>query len=289
MYTSELVTLFDQLIEYSHKLSSRIQSNQQTLWVPLTADEELVGLEPSRKAGEVFEDYWYQNGQDGRETRSSFGLVAADDEMIELAKAINNIKDQLKEKVNELKKADKDQWLEVKSEINKRNGQLRESLHFAGLARLHLKQAWRHIPIIERTPVRIGFNWYNSGRSIQKISVEQAEKALHKMDTDSTYIKTQLSQLGMLPPSTPLAKVQNLAPVMRANIFFDDNELPDRLAMNVSLPVLFKAGPEGKLPEHNTPPMDPPQGRQRAVRSDRRIEDEPFLPSIRVHRYIEQK
>ena len=141
--------------------------------------------------------------------------------------------------------------------------------------------------MLERTPVRVGFNWYNSGRSIQKITIDQAEKALHKMDIDSPHIKTQLSILGQLKPNTPLAKVQNLAPVMRANVFFDDEQGLDRLAMNVSLPILFKASKDGKLPDHNIPPLSPPEGRQRAIRSDRRIEDAPIFPSIRVHQYME--
>jgi hypothetical protein len=73
---------------------------------------------------------------------------------------------------------------------------------------------------------------------------------------------------------------------MRANIFYDDNALPNRQAMNISLPILFKADDKNKLPPHNEPELCAPTTRQRAVRSDRRIEDDPFLPSIRVHRYI---
>lgn len=285
MNISELVDLFDQLLKASHEVSTTIQQSNTSMWVPLTENEQAQTLSPKRKAGEVFEDYWYQDGQDGRETRSSFGLIPADDNLLSLGHNVNELKDQLKAKVNALQKQDKTQWLKAKSVLNGHRKELRESLHFAGLSRLHLKQTWRHIPILDRTPSRVGFNWYNSGRSIQKISVSQAEKALLKIDVASNHIQTQLAILGKLSSNTPLAKVQNLAPVMRANVFFEDELDPPRLAMNVSLPILFKAGADGKLPEHNIPPMTPPHERQRAVRSDRRIEDDPFLPSIRVHRY----
>lgn len=286
MNITALVDTFDELMDACHGFSKQIQSGQYTLWVPLSDQEQALGMTSQTKAGQVFEDVWYQDGQDGRETRSSFGLIAADDALIEAALNINQLKDSLKSLANHMQKQDKAQWRELKGELNIRRRELRESLHFSGLARLHLKQTWRHIPVIERCPTRVGFNWYNSGRSIQKLSLEQAQKALEKMDISSPHIQTQLSALGQLRPGTPLAKVQNLAPVMRANVFFDDNMTPDRLAMNVSLPLLFKAGQDGKLPEHNTPPLTPPTERQRAVRSDRRIEDDPFLPSIRAHRYV---
>jgi hypothetical protein len=56
--------------------------------------------------------------------------------------------------------------------------------------------------------------------------------------------------------------------------------------MNVSLPILYKTGENEKLPVHNDPDLSAPTERQRKIRSDRVIEDHPFLPSIRVHSYI---
>ena len=285
MDSTDLIATFDKLMADCHALSQSIQQSKQPLWVPLSDDESQNGQTMARKAGEAYADVWYHNGQDGRETRSSFGLVAATDAQLALAKSINQLKDALKSQVSALKKADKTHWLELKGELNRRHEHLRSTLHFAGLARLHLKQAWRHIPVLEQPPKRVGFNWYTSGRSIQKISIEQAQKALEKLDTSSAHIQLQLNLLGQLRPKTQLAKVQKLAPVMRANVFFADESASDRLAMNVSLPILFKAAEDGRFPDHNLPPLVPPDGRQRAVRNDRKIEDEPFLPSIRVHRY----
>ncbi len=286
MDSADLISTYDKLMHQCHDLSQSIQQAQRPIWVPLSDEEQANGLSMARKAGEAYADVWYQNGQDGRETRSCFGLVGASDAQLQQARQINQLKDQLKSQVNALKQKDNARWLEVKGELNKRHDHLRSTLHFAGLARLHLKQAWRHIPILEHTPKRVGFNWYSSGRSIQKISIEQAQKALEKLDVDSPHIQLQLGTLGQLRPNTPLAKVQKLAPVMRANVFFAEGVSPDRLAMNVSLPILFKPNEKGGLPEHNQPPLSPPESRQRAVRNDRKIEDEPFLPSIRVHRYI---
>lgn len=74
--------------------------------------------------------------------------------------------------------------------------------------------------------------------------------------------------------------------VMRANLFFrealDDGR--QRRAMNVPLP-LFIPSPEGRLPPHNVPADAPPQTRSRAKRADTKLEDTPFLPSLRAYRY----
>ena len=285
MNTSLLIESFDQIVQGSQQLCKTLRSEQNSLWLPLSEADTIQNLTPLQKATSYYQDFWYQNGQDGRETRSCFGLIAANEEQLKQAIMINQHKEVFKQQVKQLQTQQKKHWNELKGQLAQRHNQLRESLHFSGLTRLHLKQTWRHIPVIERCPSRVGFNWYHSGRSIQKYTVEQAQQALLNLDTSSDHIQTQLNLLSKLPGHTPLAKVQNLAPTMRANLFFDDNALPARQAMNISLPILFKTSPDQKMPSHNEPDLEPPMERKRAVRSDRKIEDEPFLPSIRVHRY----
>lgn len=286
MDISHLVQHFDKLVQQTQMLCSQLRQNHYPIWVPLTETELKLGMSAMDKVCQNLQDFWYQDGQDGRETRSSFGLVPATQEQLDLANLINEEKEHFKNKIKLLQKSNKSQWLDLRKQLGNTHPKLREQLRYSGLSRLHIKQTWRHIPIIDRTPIRAGFNWYQSGRSIQKFTVKQAQDALLNLDTSSDHIQTQLSILNKLSSTTPLAKVQNLAPTMRANLFFDDNELPARQAMNVSLPILFKASENGKLPPHNEPDLSAPAQRSRKVRSDRVIEDHPFLPSIRVHRYI---
>ena len=286
MSISNLIDHFDSLVSQTGSLCDSLRETNFHVWVPLSESESSAGITPINKACRGFQDFWYQDGQDGRETRSSFGLIPATQQQLDLAHSINEEKERFKHRIKSLQKSNKEDWLTLRKQLGQAHPTLRESLKYSGLSRLHIKQTWRHIPVIDRTPVRAGFNWYQSGRSIQKYTVKQAQDALLNLDTTSDHIQTQLSLLNNLSANTPLAKVQNLAPTMRSNIFFDDNELPNRIAMNVSLPVLFKADDKGGMPPHNDPELSAPNERKRKVRSDRVIEDHPFLPSIRVHRYI---
>lgn len=285
MDSADLVATFDQLVVTTGELCDSIRTSHEGIWLPLSQEEQSQGIRQIDKACTMFMDFWYQDGQDGRETRSCFGFIAVNEATLKLANKVNDLKDTFKQLVQTLQKQNKQQWLELKGQLARRHSSLQEQLHFSGLSRLHLKQTWRTITVTDRTPVRVGFNWYHSGRSIQKVSVQQAYDALARLDTSSAHIQTQLSAVSQLASHTPLAKVQNLAPTMRANLFFEDGKTPARQAMNISLPILFKSHKEKRLPQHNEPEIDPPQTRQRAVRSDRKIEDTPFLPSIRVHRY----
>ena len=286
MSISELTDRFNQLVNDVEILCYRIRQSELPIWIPLSEEEHARGISEKEKACQYFQDFWYQDGQDGRETKSCFGLIAVEGHILELALAINEQKEAFKQQIKALQKDHKESWLDLRGQLGRSHPKLREQLRYSGLSRLHIKQTWRHIPVIERTPVRVGFNWYQSGRSIQKITVKQAQEALLKMDTTSDHIQTQLNQLNQFAEHEPLAKVQLLAPTMRANLFYEDASGPLRQAMNVSLPILFKASDDGALPAHNNPTLEAPTERQRKVRSDRKIEEEPFLPSIRVHRYI---
>lgn len=285
MDISQLIEAFNQMVNGTQKLCASLNTQSNKIWLPLSEDEITLGLTSIKKAQNIYQDFWYENGQDGRETRSCFGLIAASEDQIIMANAINQQKDTLKAQFTHLQKHDKSQWLELKGKLGQQPTALRDNLKLSGLNRLHLKQTWRHIPIAQRTPSRVGFNWYSSGRSIQKVSVQQAFDALNQLDISSKHIQTQLAMLSKLPSNTPLAKVQNLAPTMRANLFYKDDALPLRQAFNSSLPILFNRGSKGVFPQHNEPELNAPTERKRAVRSDRKIEDDAFLPSLRIHRY----
>ncbi|WP_311949020.1 DNA replication terminus site-binding protein [Halomonas piscis] len=236
-------------------------------------------------------DMWHTPGQDGRQTRNYVGLVAADEALLAAVTRANAAKIAFSECLQAIKQQAPALLSEGRERLPRRHPGVEKVLEQNGLARLHLKQCWRHLPVAEAPVSRVRFAWYSSGRSIKRLSVQEAEQKLLALDSDAPHVRIQLRRLAGIPSSEPLAQVQPQAPLMRANLFFTEPVFtptaPDghsRRALNVAMPI-FVPAPEGRLPHTNRPPAAPPEKRTRARRRDEKLEHEPFLPSLRVYRY----
>lgn len=287
--STDLVSAFDNLALGLAQFCQLLQQQQPNCWIALSEDE--INLSPLKKACSYYQDIWYQDQQDGRETRSCYGLVMANNEVITLAQEINRAKDTFRALVQNIQKTDKDLWLSNKAQLNNRHQNLRNQLYYTGLGRIHLKQLYRHIPILPRRPEKIGFTWYSNGRSIKKLTVAQAETKLLAMGEEKSHIQQQLQKLNTLPEYEVLAQIQTQVPVVRANLVYKitnekGNSETIRKAMNVSLPILVPEESSPLLPKYNQIDEQPPAARTRIARNDFKICEEVFLPSLRVHRYL---
>ncbi|SFX08346.1 hypothetical protein [Marinospirillum alkaliphilum] len=279
---SQLDSCFEMLVNSLETLSDLLDEAQPACWMLGCQTEE----DSRRSLHHSLQDLWYLDGQDGRATRSYPGLVACDPVIWDQLGSVNYCKVTFSRAIEAIRRESPDELPEARERLAARHRALHAHLTDEGLARLHLKQSWRQIPGCETALEQIRFSWYTSGRSIRRISRKEAEYRLLQMNTEAPHIQIQLKKLAALPLDEPLAQVQTQAPLMRANLFFKDQlpGLPDRKAINAAMP-LFVLSPDGKLPPFNIPSSEPPEKRQRAVRSDNRLDDTPFLPSIRVYRY----
>ena len=235
---------------------------------------------------EALFDMWHEQDQDGRETRNYIAIVAANDELLAAIGAINQAKKVFSELLQRTKEAHPQSLSDAKNHLPKRHPHVDAVLQRNGLARLHLKQSWRQLPIAQAPISRVRFAWYSSGRSIKRLTVQEAEHKLLQLDNDASHIRIQLRQLAGIPSGEILAQVQTQAPLMRANLFFTE-PLADghsRRALNAAMPI-FVPDNNQRLPHINLPALQPPTTRTRARRRDEKIEQEMFLPSIRVYRY----
>lgn len=279
---TELIQAYEDLQQQLEALTEHLSRTEPAHWIPLNDLES--GLSTPLAFGcELLCDLWYRGPQDGRETRSRHGLIIADQHSVERIKAINTSKDRFRACVQQ-EKLDKPGWKNTLQQLTEHPSSLRDKLAVSGLGRIHLKQCFRHIPLLEQAPARVGFSWYVNGRSIKKLTIQQAQQMLLEYGDDKTHIRIQLAKLGGLTPGTLLAQIQTLAPVVRANLVFGSKGAETRKAMNVALP-LFIASDSNILPEHNRISPEPPPGRTRQARGDQRISDEPFLPSLRAYTY----
>lgn len=282
---AELEAAFDALVETTAAVAEAYARAPGACWI-FGEPEPVEGERAAAWLREALQDVWYQDGQDGRATRAYIGLVAADDEVMEAVAAANAAKAAFAALTAKIRDQAPSLIPEAKAVLPFRHPALHDHLRGEGLARVHLKQCWRAIPASEAPLARVRLAWYSSGRSIKKLTVQEAEQKLLTFDSEAPHIRIQLRRLAGIPSGEPLAQVQRQAPLMRANLFYREplEDGRSRRAMNVALP-LFVPSPDGRLPDHNLPPLQPPETRTRARRRDEKLEDEPFLPSLRVFRY----
>lgn len=252
-------------------------------------------------------DMWHDGQGNGVSTSKHAGVVAASPALRDDFRRINEAKSAFQDIITAMKdtKPAYNFRTQIKEQIAHRHPGVHEHLKTAGMARLSLKKTWRRVFIVDRDLRRMGIGWYVSGRSIVKISVAEAEKRLLLLSESDPNIAIQLKQLASIPPSEILAWVKPQAPVLRFNFYYDDDDMEENdqgsreqvppgknlIGVHSSLPVLVPPySPNGLLPPLRTPSMFPPPPKKtRKRRSDAKIEEEPFLPSISVHRYLPQK
>ena len=275
------IDLVDSLVQLNQvllKFTDSLRASQMPFWLP---GKTATNLE---QAASLYADIWYQDDQDGRTTRSQHGLIGANAELVSCAIELNTAKALFQKLAIEYRLS---QSSELQQSLHHRTEKLAELLHRQGASRLHLKQCYRQIPVMETRPIKIGFSWYTSGRSIRKLTPQQAEERLLKMDTSQSHIQLQLQAVGNLRPGDMLAQIQTQVPVIRANMLWKQEEQMLRKARNTSLPIIVALDDENpSLPEYNEPPLNPPETRSRLERSDLKIDPQPFLPSLRAHRYL---
>lgn len=279
---SQLDSCFELLVNSLANLAELLDEAGLPCWM-LGSESEAA----SRSAlAYALQDLWYLDGQDGRVTRSYPGLVVCNEDIWQQLGSVNFCKVTFSRALDAIRKESPGMLPEARLGLAARHAKLHAHLSEEGLARLHLKQAWRQIPGCATPLTQVRFSWYSSGRSIRRISYKEAVYRLEQMNTQAPHIKIQLQKLAGITESTPLAQVQDQAPLMRANLFFANQlpGLPERQAMNLAMP-LFVLTDDSKLPAFNVPSLTPPEKRTRAKRSDAQLEDEAFLPSIRVFKY----
>lgn len=253
------------------------------VWVPRTDQEQEAGLTLRAKAVQLYHTLWYEDGQDGRETVTCPGIVGASPSTLDIARACNAAKDAFKKAVLALKGLSRADANALLMDLHKRNEQVAEAMQRLGAARLNLKQAYRHLPVLDARPIKIGFTWSKQGRTIQRTSVAEARRLLERR-AETPQVQLELRRLADISPAEILARVRSVCPHLRANVVFQTPHGIQRRLIQAPLPILVPLARGERLPDYVPVPAEPTAS-LRLQRSDIRIEEQVFLPTIRVHRY----
>ena len=239
----------------------------------------------------ILSQYEYLPTQAPREIIVCAGFVGTSEETLEIVVKLNYQKDAFKQAILALKKVKPnlldDELFRAFDHFlsHKRHGPTAAHLRTMDLARLHLKQCYRKIPILKAAPLKISWTWANT-RSIKRITVAEAEKLLRKKNLSDEGIILQLEKLAQLPFHEPLAIVQNLAPHLRANLVMEPNHPKERIMVKGPVPIFFPTTVNQPWPKFKPPKIKTPKDKTRHTRNDVRLDPSPFLPAIRAHRYL---
>lgn len=231
--------------------------------------------------------YYHDDTLDGRFTPVYIGAIGVDPACFESAISVNLAKDAFRAECSRMEST-----LRVRdSRPLSRSGaakHMRSLLREAGYGKLSLKQAYRHIPIVQQTPKSVRFSYVSKGKSISKISVEEALALLESADFESASADIDRRSLMALPADRELARVQDQAGHYKINLTFSSEIVVDFvLPSQVYLPIVYpiaKGLPPKRQDELPAPNLDFESPRK--IRSDRKLCDEPIAPSIRVYDYL---
>lgn len=247
----------------------------------LSAREQAIGL---------FKQIQYLDKQAPREIIVLPGFIGASLSTLMMVAEVNKAKDSFKKSVLALKAAkisvqDPGFTQQIDDLINVRASTMTQAMHKMGLARLHLKQCYRKIPVLRQAPAKISWTWAHT-KAIKKISAIQAQEMLLKKG-DDVGIQIQLQKLHALPSHEQLAIVQELAPHLRANIVLS-GDVPTRVMIKGPVPIFFPCDAKTPYPSFKIPQKKSLRDQNRSIRNDVRLDPTPFLPAIRAHRYTSQ-
>ena len=284
---------FQSLLDCLSDLQQSMQSEPQLMaWVQGLGPERSNWVEAREKAFQGLAQLEYAPEQAPRSILLCPGFIGASKQTLETVHRVNTAKLAFKKAMIALrsnKKAIQDPQLSQSLEalLGKRDAKVADALRKMGLSRLHLKQCYRLIPVLNSVPTKLSWTWANT-RAIKRITVQDAIDRLSKRRANPS-IDFQLQKLSGLNPKEPLAIVQELAPHLRVNVVFSPTDAAQiRMMVKGPVPLFFEAGAHTELPRFTPPTEKKGKDAARPRRSDVKIDPEPFVPAIRAHRYREK-
>jgi len=238
-----------------------------------------------RHASLVIQALDYQDGQDAHHTRIFPALLGAAPETLAIARAINHWKSRVRAALapmarREIVVTNPDTGTDIKEPLDK------VALRWLKHPRFHKRQALRELVVIDHPVTKATFFWARL-RKIQRIDKAEATRRLcERLErADTPELRLEWDCLQALSPREPLAVVNAPHIHPKVNLVLQTVDGIKRVSKRAVLPVLYpdRSGTTG--PDIRPLPDDPNDSPTRLRRSDVQVEDDPFLPSLHIHRY----
>lgn len=223
----------------------------------------MIGTAAIRLAATAYGHLDFGDEQDERRVVRFVGAVAVPAAVIRRAETVNEHKASLLEAIGTYRR--------LASKRERDSHQVRELLIRLGYARLNLVQTYRKIPILARTPARIGFTWILGTKHVETVNREGAMRRIPGDVERSGADLARIQREVMETRRSGLRLVRPVAPHMRANISWYEGDERQTACIHAPLPVLYPFSSRSAEPEiagHDRPEPDPRTRAMRQRRSD---------------------
>lgn len=256
--------------------------------------QAVVSGSPAERAIALYGQFCYADGQDAKRALRQIGAIKCDLACGALAMRVNAEKNRLGRRLRVLEAAVEkaagvkgNRAVSLFELLKSVDGMSYAKLKKAGMSKLSILQATRHIPII-RHPLKISFSVTTNTVSVKRVTATEAIERLQLRDYHSEAYEMDMQRALALPKSEELAIRAPKAPHFRANIWTappPGEKKPRIHQRHVAMPFLVVCRGDQDLPVI----VEPKPVKQRdGERSDATICDQAYLTTIRAHRYREQ-
>lgn len=259
----------DTLDQASQELINLLTDDIYDCWLYQHQPEDYL-----RVLANIVGQYDYKDDQDPNDVKRLTGVVVVSSAVIDQIHLVNHYKNCIKATLESIP----NQRIYCE-DSNRKIPVIKYIIKDIGRARIHWKQVKRHLHVIDKMPAKISFSKSNSPR-VYRINVKRAKEMLGGM-AYVPVIKEQLNLLAALPDDMPIARLKSQHKLI-ANIAWN---IEYEMQKNASLPLFIPGHVGQKLPVILADKLEKPKSLKRARRSDRKIQEDPFLPSINGYRY----
>lgn len=271
---SELVdkfkSIYDELVDAQHGIAEFIrEQSEYPYWAHLDASRDSVAS--------FIEDLEYRDDTvEAGSTTIMPAVIGIPESMCADVSLANAKRTQLVELLRDLDKETTDSGISMSKYL----------LSTVHLPRLNRKSVARHYQVLDMKPDSISYTWSKS-ITTQKMDVAAAIQCVSRLIGKSRDKDRQLAlyqdkdKLMKLSPDEIVARVYRPTPQPKCNIILNGKREGVKTA---HLPIFYPAHKEDSLPIV-IPLATAPDERPRLKRSDARLEDMPYAPSVRVYRY----
>ena len=245
-------------------------------------------VHPHQAAADAIANLFFEDDQDAREVRIQPALIGVTTDTLRLAHALNARRSRVKRALMALDRR-KHKSCDPLSARRRRRRLGDVVLEARGLARLHRVQLYREVHVLDRRPDWVGFLWART-RRVERISVAALRTQVQRLlnnPPQAQFAQADLDRLRSLRDEDMLALVEAQPCHARANVAWAKTNASGfiRRMLPATLPLVYPAEAHEALPKLKPLPEDAESRSHRAARTDRKLEQEPFLATVPAYRY----